>query len=156
MEEQQHQQQQPLHRGVLEGIAWLADPRYPRQERHKLVVYGYDEPPVDRHSLQHLVDFLNNVDSHTEVARTELKLVHVQLVSDPSGGGLNVLRDFFARSDTRLTEITLKSSSLCSREDVSGLFAAVHANRTVTDMKIDRIESTMGKAFFPLALLFLV
>jgi hypothetical protein len=78
---QQRQQQQQLHSAVVDAIALHKDPRYPREERHKLHVIGYKHvnnynytlPPKDRQSLLHLVDFIDYVDSH-EVAITELEL----------------------------------------------------------------------------------
>jgi hypothetical protein len=68
-EQQQQQQQQPLHRGVVDGIARLTDPGY-REERHILVVIGYHDgrAPVNRQSLQHLVDFLDDRrNSHEDI-----------------------------------------------------------------------------------------
>lgn len=58
MEEQQHH----LNRGILDGIARLADPRL-RDERHKLVVNCSVSNP-DRQSLYHLVHFWNKNDPH--------------------------------------------------------------------------------------------
>jgi hypothetical protein len=50
MEEQQRQQQQQLRSAVVDGIAWLANPRR-NEERQKLYVNGCDhELPVDRQS----------------------------------------------------------------------------------------------------------
>lgn len=56
---------------------------------------------------------------------TEISLVHVPLVSEPSDGGLNVLRDLFARSDTTLTTVTLHHCYFGSQEDASHLLAAI-------------------------------
>jgi hypothetical protein len=93
-------QQQPLHRGVLSGIARLANPRY-REERHKLLVWSNGAMvPMDRHSLHHLVEYLDNHrDAHDEVVITELELHSIRL-SHPSDGGMDVLRRFFSRSST--------------------------------------------------------
>jgi hypothetical protein len=109
---QQQEPQQPIHSAVLNGIACLEDPRF-RKERHKLIVRrSYVPawcylPPIDQQSLQHLVAFLENGDSH-EVIITELELNNVDLVFDPSpDGGLNVLRDLFARSDATLKKSTI-------------------------------------------------
>jgi hypothetical protein len=78
-------------------------------DRHDLVINGQDKPPIGRRSLEHLVDFIDSgVDSH-KVTASELVLYQVRLISDPSpGGGLHVLRDFFARSDTMLTKVVLQ------------------------------------------------
>jgi Leucine Rich repeat len=137
---------QQLHGGVLNAIARLTD-RHHRKERHTLMLseaevgtYG----PVDRYSLQHLVTFLDNGDSH-EV--TELVLEGVELVSDPSpDGGLDVLRNFFARSDTTLTKVTLSCCHFGSQEDTSQLLAAFQTNRSVLDLAIIRIRSLHGAA----------
>jgi Leucine Rich repeat len=142
MEEQQRQQQQqqPLHSAVVNGIARLADPRYSEEERRELYVapvFFESNPNVDRRSLHHLVDFLDNVDSH-EVVITELRFYRVKLVSDPSDGGVVVLRDFFARSDTTLTTVTLDRCDFGSQQDAEQLLAAFHTNRTITDIKIHR------------------
>jgi hypothetical protein len=123
----------PLHSGVLEGIARFAEPWY-RERRHQLEVNGFKgRSPIDRQSLQHLVDFLDNhVDSH-EVVITELCLY-----------GINKL-NFFARSDTTLTKFTLRHCKLGSGEaDVSQLLAAFHTNRTVTDIEIHGISNLHG------------
>jgi hypothetical protein len=136
-QQQQQQQQQPLHRGVVGGIASLADPRW-REQRHKLFIDG-DSKPVDRRSLQHLVDFLDGRrDSHHEdiIAITELYLNGVGLLW-PSDGGLNVLRTFFARSDTTLTKVTLGCFIFGEPEEASQLLAAFHTSRTVVDLTID-------------------
>jgi hypothetical protein len=58
-------------------------------------------------SLKHLVDFVDNVADHHEVVMTELNLDYVKIISDPSDGGVDVLRGFFARNDTTLTKVTL-------------------------------------------------
>jgi hypothetical protein len=69
-----------VHSGVLVGIARLSDLRF-RKERHKLRINCYysvvPQTHIDRRSLQHLVDFLDNVDSH-EVVITELELFNVK------------------------------------------------------------------------------
>jgi Leucine Rich repeat len=140
---QQQQQQRPqIHRGVLDGIARLADPRY-RKDRNKLIVCYYSfkrdgRPPVDRQSLQHLVDFLDShqrEDAQTVVIITELELDRVRL-SEPSDGGLQVLCTLFARCDTTLTKIALYGCYFGSREDVARLLAALATNRTLTDLTI--------------------
>ena len=107
MKEEQQQQQQPLiHRAVLNSIETLENPRY-RDYRHQLDVYGYGSeifpPPIDQQSSRGLRDV-------REVVITELNLYNVKLVSDPSPDGvLNVLKDFFGRSDTTLTKSHLGS-----------------------------------------------
>jgi hypothetical protein len=122
------QQQQQLHRGVFEGIARLTDPRH-RDKRHKV---GISASRLDRRSLEHLVNFLDDIDSH-EVVITELELFCVHL-SEPSDGGLDVLRAFFSRSDTTmLTKVTLWDCNFGNQEDASQLLAAFETNRTVTD-----------------------
>jgi hypothetical protein len=135
-QQQQQQQQQRtrnIHRAVLDAIAHLEDPRH-GEERHMLVVNGCDLPPIDRHSLQSLIDFLDNVDSH-DVAITGLELFCVKLFSYPSpDGGLNVLIDFFGRSDTTLTKVIFFDCNLGNQQEASQLFAAFHANQTVTDL----------------------
>jgi hypothetical protein len=60
-EEQERQQQQPLHRAVVVGIERLTNRCY-REQRQKLFVNGYGdyvERPIDRRSIQHLVDFID-------------------------------------------------------------------------------------------------
>jgi Ran GTPase-activating protein (RanGAP) involved in mRNA processing and transport len=146
MEEQQQQQQQhrTIHNVILNGIARLSDPQY-REERHKLKIIGdFPRPRIDRHSWQHLVDFLDDRrGSHDEVAITELELGCIQL-SEPFDGGLNVLRAFFARSDTTLTKVTL---DCWLPQDASRLLLeAFHTNRTITDLTIRRIINLEGAA----------
>jgi hypothetical protein len=109
-------------------------------------VDGYDDPPVDRQSLQHLVDFLDNVDSHKFVVIAELHLYHVLLFSDPSDVGLNVLTDFIGRSDTTLTRVVLWRCNFGSQEDASKLLPAFHTNRTITDLTIHQIRNLEGTA----------
>jgi Leucine Rich repeat len=144
MEEEQHQrqqQQQPLHSAVVKGIARLDDPLY-RKERHELAVEGSpSKPRVNRHSLQHLVRFLDNIGAH-KVRITKLELCGIRLL-DPSDGGLDVLRRFFSRSDTTLTNVTLKWSRFGSQEEnLSQLLSAFHTNRTITDLTICGCLST--------------
>jgi Leucine Rich repeat len=119
---------------------------------------------LDRRSLQHLVDFiLDNSHHHHHhhhhragnaaaaqdeeeeeeeeeevIIVTELELANVRLVSDPSpDGGVNVLKDFFARaSDTTVTKIKFWSCDFGSVEDTLQLLAGLHSNRTVTDLEI--------------------
>jgi Ran GTPase-activating protein (RanGAP) involved in mRNA processing and transport len=155
---QQQQRQSPpqIHRGVLDGIARLANPIH-RRQRHMLIVTGHN---LDRRSLQHLVDFLeknknnnnnnnngqNGDDSHEEaIVITELPLLDIAL-SEPSDGGLIVLRDFFSRSDTALTKVTLSWSYFGTAEEASHLIAAFQTNRTVTDLTIRQISNLRGSA----------
>jgi hypothetical protein len=77
--EAQPQRQQPLHRAIVDCIARLEDARY-REERHRLVVNGGHKQTINRQSLQHLVDFLDNPDSH-EVAITDVVLANVGFIS---------------------------------------------------------------------------
>jgi Leucine Rich repeat len=150
---QQQQQQQPLHVAVVDGIARLSDPLY-RAERQKVYVEELEiGRPVDRRSLQHLVDFLvNDVDDTTprrEAVITELFLDNVTLVSEPSpDGGLNVLKDLFARSDTTLTltKVTLRHCDFGSQQNTEQLLAAFHTNRTITYLYIQRINNLRGSA----------
>jgi hypothetical protein len=127
--QQRQQQQQPaLHRAVVDAIALVTDPhcRHPHKRHDKLCCRWirplYASRPVDRRSLQHLVDFFLNshrgCDAHEAAAAaaaaavtTELVLFEIRLVSRPTAdGGMHVLRDFFARSDTTtLTEVILES-----------------------------------------------
>jgi Leucine Rich repeat len=152
MDEEQEQQ---LNRGVIAGISRLADPLY-REERHKMFVYRYGlyNNEVDRRSVQHLVGFLdaqprarddddddanNNDDDDEPVVITELELQNVRILSEPSDGGLDVLRDFFSRSDTSLTKVTMDRCDFGSAQETSRLLAAFHSNRTVTDLTIKRL-----------------
>jgi Leucine Rich repeat len=104
-------------------------------------------------SLQYLFDYILFNDflgnsfggSHHEVI-TELELVQFKLSSKPSDGGLNVLTDFFARSDTSLTKVTLGWCDVGSRRDASQLLAAFHSNRTVTDLTIRHVRNLQGAA----------
>jgi hypothetical protein len=146
MEDEQQQQQQRLHSidtSILYGIVRLADRRY-RDERHKLIVsVFFSAARMDRRSLQHLVHFLDNGDSH-EV--TELVLCHV-FTLQPSDGGLEVLRSFFARSDTTLTKVRLESCNFGQAEDASQLLMAFQTNTTVTDLEIRDIAILQDAAF---------
>jgi Leucine Rich repeat len=164
--QQQQQQQQPLHDAVVNGIARITDPHCIEDERHTLYVACDDdphdlglEPPIDRPSLQHIVDFLDNHrrdSSHREVVITELVLLNVALVTHPSpDGGLNVLIELFSRSDildtttSRLTKVTLWSCDFGSQPDAEQLLAAFHTNPTITDLTIGRIwhlsEAALGR-----------
>jgi hypothetical protein len=68
-DQQEGREQQPqetvVHRGVLNGIAahiaHLTNPNNHREEedRHNLTVIGCFMPPIDRHSSEHLVNFLD-------------------------------------------------------------------------------------------------
>jgi Leucine Rich repeat len=140
---------QRMSSAVTGGIARLSDPRH-RDERHKLVVSGghYVElgmrwqcwACIDRRSVQHLVDFL---DSGEETAKrvTALKLFSAGLVFHPSpDGGLEVLRNFFARNCTTLTKVTLKHCEFGTPEDTSHLLTGFHTNRTVTYLTIGYIH----------------
>jgi Leucine Rich repeat len=124
-----------IHRGVLDAIARLTDPHH-RGERHKLIVdLLHKQQSVDRRSLEYLVNFLDNhVDSHEGEAITELKL-HLLHLSYPSDGGLEVLRALFARNDTTLTKVTLKT---CDFFPPPQLLTAFYTNRTITDLSIQR------------------
>ena len=87
---------------------------------------------VDQQSLQHLADFIDkHADSH-KVEITELCLSNIELISDPSDGGLDVL----TASDTPLTKVTLNGCNFGNQQDASQLLAAFHTNRTVTHLKI--------------------
>jgi hypothetical protein len=106
---------------------------------------------IDRRSWEHLISFLDNSniggDGH-EAARivvTELELNGVELISDPvPDGGLNVLKDFFARSDTMVTKVTIEQCNLGTTEEASQLLAAFHTNRTVTRLYIQQITNMDG------------
>lgn len=130
--------QRVTHRGVLGGIALFAGPcRHRDQKRHKLVIYGYGAA-VDRRSLQHLVDFL--LDGNSPHVVTELEFNNVYL-SYPSDGGFEVLRDFFARSNTTLTSVIFHGYSIFGNvQEASQLFAAFRTNRTVTGLTISYIR----------------
>ena len=71
-----------------------------------------------------------------EVAITDVVLANVGLSSHPSDGSLNVLRDFFARSDTTLAKVSLHQCNFGSQQDAEQLLAAIHTNRTVFDLSI--------------------
>jgi hypothetical protein len=109
------------HPSTLRAIARLEDPHH-SGEKHRLLVSGrrgtdsrpgWHRPAVDLQSLEYLVRFLdsNNADGSLpdSVAITELELYYADVVSDrdPSDGCLNVLKDFFSRSNTSLTKVTL-------------------------------------------------
>jgi hypothetical protein len=121
---------------------------------------------VDRRSLQHLVDFVDNnnnngrssssivleggvVDRHEEeeeeVAIEQLVLNGLRL-SHPHDGGLNVLTNFFARSDTKLTEVSLYCCHFGTTQDASRVLASFQTNRTVTDLTIKDIANLKGGA----------
>jgi Leucine Rich repeat len=139
----------PLHSAVVEGIARLVDPRL-RDERHKLYVKGYEKPPIDRRSLEHLVDFFDNnnvvVDAHQEVkVITVLDISNVRLV-EPSDGGLNVLKDFFARSDTALTKVALECCNFgtsAAEAASQQLLSSFQTNRIITDLEIRHGVATL-------------
>jgi hypothetical protein len=139
---QSQQQQQPLHRAFLSVIERLSDPRCSREERQNLRVYSYNKPPIDRGSWQHLVDFVENRHGYGEqVMITELELLCVKLITDPSDGGLTGLREFFAKSHkTTLTKVTLNECEFGTEQDASQLFASFHTNRTVVDLTIHSLS----------------
>jgi hypothetical protein len=127
------QEEDAVHRGVVNGIARLTHPQY-HEERRKLIVRGWPNGFIDRQSLNHLVRFLDNFGAHEVVRITGLILDHPSLVRDPSPDvGLNVLTDDFARSDTTLTNVTLNSCNFGRQQEASQLLAAFHTNRTVID-----------------------
>jgi hypothetical protein len=152
-----------IHSGVLDGISRLVIPRY-RDMRHRLLIDRYHRLPIDRHSVQHLVDFLDNHNNHHQnhhhlhhhhlhrntdkVAITELYFIGLELVSDPyDSGGLKALRDFFARSDTTITKVVLQRYCIFgSPKDAERLLAAFHTNRTIADLSICRIFNLEGFA----------
>jgi hypothetical protein len=107
-----------------------------------LKICGYRNSPIDLRSLQHLVDFIDNSDSR-EAAITGLRLLNVRL-SEPSDGGLDVLRGFFARSDTTLEKVKLEYCHFGNQEDASQLLAAFETNRTVTGLTIRQIRNLEG------------
>jgi hypothetical protein len=73
-------------------------------------------------------------------------LFMVDLIYDPSpDGGVNVLRDFFARSDTTLTKVTFSDCAF-RHPDALQLLAAFHTNRTVTDITIHEMKKLQGGA----------
>jgi hypothetical protein len=117
----------------------------------------------DRHSLDHLVNFLDNQQNSSGDVRvvvvvvvvvTELELEAVRLLpsahlgnhpSDAEGGGdgdddgsaLEALRAFcFARSDTKLTKVSLFECDFGQQEQATQLVAAFHTNRIVVDVAI--------------------
>jgi Leucine Rich repeat len=59
---------------------------------------------------------------------------------------LNVLKDFFGRSDTTLTKVTLDECAFGTTEDTSQLLAAFHTNRTISDVEIFYIFALQGAA----------
>jgi Leucine Rich repeat len=145
MDQQQPQQPPPpqIHRGVLNGIARLTALPYYHKRRLSLLVCGYREPVFDRPSLEYLVNFLDHRDDDSlEVTGIMLQYVHC-LKSD---GGLNVLSDFFARSDTRLTNATLWECDFGSREDVAQLLSPFYTNKTITGLTIHQITNLEGVA----------
>jgi hypothetical protein len=104
-----------------------------------------DRDGIDRHSWQHVVDFLDNVDGSHEVFITEMVLHYCRLVSNPSDGGWEVLRTFFARSDTILTKVTLDYCDFGTLEnDFLELLAAFQTNRTVSDLTINGTHNLRG------------
>jgi hypothetical protein len=75
---------------------------------------------------------------------TEITVEYVHLLSD---GAVNVLRDYFARSYTTLTKVTLADHcSSSTTEETSQLLAAFETNRTVSNLTIRRICSLQGGA----------
>jgi Leucine Rich repeat len=65
----------------------------------------------------------------------------------PPDGGLDILRDFFARSDTTLTKVTLIEGRMFGpAEETSQILAAFHTNRTVTDLTLKGIDNLWGAA----------
>jgi hypothetical protein len=111
--------------------------------------YGSDiDPgPVDRASWEHLVSFLDNhrIGPQGVSTITEFLLEGIQL-PERSDGGLDVLRRFFARSDTTLTKVTLWDCNFGNTEEASQLLEAFHTNRTVTDFTIAGIKNLEGIA----------
>jgi Leucine Rich repeat len=162
MAQQQHEpQQEQLHRAIVSGIARcrLYDPaarhRDHERRRHTLSVMGWTTPRIlDRHSWQHLVDFLNNaaavvdddesvvVEPTTVTTTTQLELCDIRLLTNPNtDGGLNVLQRFFSRGDTTLTKVEMYGCDFGTAQDAAQLLAAFQTNATVTDLTIRRIEN---------------
>jgi hypothetical protein len=147
---EQQQEQRGTHCAILRGIARLSDPHY-NEERHKMFVSGYHMPPIDRHSLHHLVSFLDaqpRADADVpQVVVTELTLQGVRL-SNPSEDGLEVLCSFFSRrSDTTLTKVSLVCCNFGTSENALQLLAAFQTNTTVIDLEIShRIRNLDGAA----------
>jgi hypothetical protein len=151
MEEQQQQQQQPrIHPAVLTSIACLRLWSH-CMERHRLYVEGFyngvTSACMDRHSLQYLVNFLENHHRHEEVVISELKLHLIKLISDPSpDGGLDVLRNFFARSNMTLTKIIFDHCRFGEEAVALQFLSALYTNQTVTDLSIQIIKTLQGAA----------
>jgi hypothetical protein len=146
MEEQQ-QQQPRIHLAVLNCIA-VCKLQSHHMKRHGLYVEGHYDP-MDRCSLQYLDDFLKNHHCcyHEEVMIMELKLLVIKLISVPSPDGrLDVLRNFFARTNTMLTKIIFDHCRFGEEEDASQLLSAIHTNRTITDISIHIINNLQGAA----------
>jgi Leucine Rich repeat len=137
MEQEPHQpQQQPVHRSILDSID--------HQIQNRLFIrLNESEGPIDRRSWQHLVDYLDDRDSH-EV--TELGLDYCRLCR-PVDSGWNVLRNFFSRSNTTLTKVTFWNYfHFGNQQDASLLLAAFQGNRTVSELSIGKIVNIDGSA----------
>jgi hypothetical protein len=114
-------------------------------------------PPMNRRSLQYLVDFLSIFqrrrrrredeseehrpsDDDEPVVITHLVLYALNLTRHPNdgSGGLDVLRTFFARSDstTTLTKVTLWHCDFGTVDEALQLLASFQTNPTVVDLEI--------------------
>jgi Leucine Rich repeat len=122
-----------IHPRILDGIR-LFQERKQQQKSQQQWLSKFTAYNVDRQSVQCLVDFQSG-DTH-DIAGLEL---HFFSLAQPSDGGLNVLCDFFARSDTTLTKVSLQHCDFGSQQDASQLLAAFETNTTVTDIEIERI-----------------
>jgi hypothetical protein len=147
MEEQQ-QQQPHIHPAVLNSIA-RHRLRSHRMERHRLYVEGFYDGVravcMDRRSLQYLVNFLENHHRHEQVVITELKLHLIKLISDPSPDGrLDVLRNFFARSDTMLTKIIFDCCRFGEEQVALQFLSALYMNQTIMVLSIQIINTLQG------------
>jgi Leucine Rich repeat len=104
---------------------------------------GFDDNiiPINVRSLQHLVDFLL-AEEETTPPPPQFQDAHrfkgVRLLN-PSDGGTNVLRDYFARSDTTLTRIKLSNCNFGTVEETVRIIGAFQTNRTVSDLTISTI-----------------
>jgi hypothetical protein len=145
------QQQEVLHPSIRDGLRGLSD------EIVIEIAQDYfddnDDPRIDRRSWEHLIHVLEREQSSRgkkQPVKHHLKLKNVKLPGNwnyPSDGSLDVLRSFFARSDTTVTRVTLWECDFGTAQEASLLLAAFRTNRTVTDLCIKGIDKLRGAAF---------
>jgi hypothetical protein len=141
------------HEAIADAIARLEDPLH-AHERHILKTGTLRRPgllyPYTCQNLEDLVDLLDNhVASSPQAIISQLELDGVVLVGAFRGftlpdGGLEVLKRFFARSDTTLTCVSFDGCAFGGRNDHLQILEAFYQNRTVSELRINDFSLREG------------